>query len=99
MMTKEAFFIEGLKANKTFAQINKEWAASPYAIHKSKSVKVQLEEAVLTGVVFDEKSTRDFIKIHGTENDNKQASEYVRQVAFAMKAAAIGIKTLTEMRN
>ena len=99
MMTKEAFFINGLKEGKTFAQINKEWVASPYAIHKSKSVKQKLEEAVLTGVVFDEKSTRDFIKEHGTDNDNKQVSEYIRQVDFALRAASIGIKALTEMRN
>ena len=98
-MTKEAFFINGLKEGKNFAAINKEWAASPYAAHKEKSVKQKLEDAVLTGVVFDEKSTRDFVKEHGTDNDNKQVSEYIRQVAFAMKAATIGIQALTEMRN
>lgn len=99
MMTKEAFFINGLKEGKNFAQINKEWAASPYAIHKEKSVKHKLEDAVLTGVVYDRETCDQFIDDNGTDNDKKHKPEYFRQVSFALRAAELGIKTLTEMRN
>lgn len=99
MMTIEKFYEELRAEGKSFNQIMKAWRESPYAQHKEKSVKQKLEDAVLTGVVFDEKSTREFVKANGTSNDNKQVSEYIRQVAFAMKAATIGIQALTEMRN
>lgn len=98
-MTIEKFYEEKRAEGKSFQQIMRAWRESPYATHREKSVKQKLEEAVLTGVVFDENSTRDFIKAHGTKNDNKQVSEYIRQVNFAMKAASIGIQALTEMRN
>jgi len=98
-MTKEQFFIKGLEDGKDFKTITKEWATSPYAIHREKSVKQKLEEAVLTGVVYDEDSTLAFLDKHGSANDKKFKAEYIRQVALALRAAEIGIKALTEMRN
>ena len=99
IMTREQFYINGIQAGKQFTQITKEWAASPWSKHKEKSVKQKLEEAVLTGIVYDEPSCHKFIKDNGSENDNKAKTEYWRQVSFALKAATIGIQALTEMRS
>lgn len=99
MITKEAFFVAGLKAGKDFKTITKEWAESPYAVHRSKSIKHKLEEAILTGIVYDEDTCGKFIDDNGSDNDRKFKSEYFRQVSLALRAAEIGIKALTEMRN
>ena len=98
-MKKEDFFIQGLQAGKDFKQITKEWSESPYSLHREKSVKQKLEEAVLTGVVYDEDTLSSFIDDNGSVNDKKFKAEYMRQVRLALRAAEIGIRALTEMRN
>lgn len=97
-MTKERFFTEGFHAGKTFKQLDKEWRESPYAIKRGHSVKHALEEAFLNGEIMSRAECDDFIKRNGTENDVKFSAEYWRQCELALKAAAIGINALKEMR-
>ena len=98
-MKKEDFFIHGLQAGQDFKTITKAWADCPYSLHREKSVKQKLEEAVLTGIVYDEDTLSEFIDANGSVNDKKFKAEYMRQVSLALRAAEIGIRALTEMRN
>ena len=92
IVTKEAFFRNGLTEGKTFSVIEKEWLASGHAIKRAKSAKDSLVHAWMAGEV-TQASLKEWLASNGTDNDVKQSSYYANRLAdFEMVAASVAGK-------
>lgn len=74
-LTKEEFYDQARAEGKLFAQIEKEWLASGFAIKRGKSAKDNIVHAYLAGEV-SQANLKEWLAKNGTENDVKQASYY-----------------------